>query len=108
MRIFNKEIKLNSKMIENIKRKLELIFWVAGLIILFFIEPERVSFSICPLHNLNLWCPGCGLGSSIHYLLHFDLLKSFQVHPIGFFAFIVILYRLIQLINNNNRRTYNG
>jgi hypothetical protein len=44
------------------------------------------------------WCPGCGIGHSIAYLLHGDVIKSFHTHFLGTFALLVIVYRIVQLI----------
>ncbi|MCL5991886.1 MAG: DUF2752 domain-containing protein [Bacteroidetes bacterium] len=37
---------------------------------------------------------------SISYLLHGNLLQSFQAHWLGPIALIIILYRIYQLIRN--------
>ena len=82
----------------------ETYVWIFGLTVLFFIEPHVGHFSICPLHNLGLsFCPGCGLGTSINYLMHGHLTLSFESHPLGSFALIILLYRIFQLIKTNHK-----
>jgi len=78
---------------------LELIFWIAALVILFVIEPSQVHFTLCPISNLGFdFCPGCGLGHSIHYALRLNFQDSFMSHPLGIFAILIIIYRIFKLI----------
>jgi len=80
----------------------ELSFWIIALIYLAAIEPSQSHFSFCLFKNIGLtWCPGCGIGHSIAYLLHGDVIKSFHTHFLGTFALLVIVYRIVQLINKN-------
>ena len=77
----------------------ELIIWTGGMVWLaFFVNPDHITWSLCPLKNLGFeHCPGCGLGRSVSYLLHGEFEESFQVHPLGGFALIMLTYRIIQL-----------
>lgn len=78
---------------------LELLFFIAALIYLFFKPEFSNSFSFCVLHNVGFeYCPGCGLGASIHYALHFDFQQSFEAHWLGIIALIIILLRTFSLI----------
>ena len=80
---------------------LEGYIWITALIFLAFVNADSTHFTFCPFHNLGIdFCPGCGLGRSIHYLLSFELIKSFQAHPLGGFALIVILHRIFTLTKN--------
>jgi hypothetical protein len=79
----------------------ELSFWIVSLIYLAMINPAESHFSFCLFNRLGFtWCPGCGIGHSISYLLHGDVIKSFHTHRLGTFALIVIVYRVLQLIRN--------
>jgi len=51
------------------------------------------------------WCPGCGLGHSIAFLLHGDLRNSFHAHWLGVPALIIILYRIFDLISQRVSET---
>ena len=84
----------------------EVFCWILGIsYLIFFHSPGESHFTICPLANLGLeFCPGCGLGNSISYLFSGDLISSFNSHPLGIFALIIIISRLISIINN--RRAY--
>ncbi|RZK71849.1 MAG: DUF2752 domain-containing protein [Pedobacter sp.] len=80
----------------------ELLFWVAALLMLAIAEPELPSqahhFTICPLANLGIsWCPGCGIGRSITQLLHGNLEESFAHHWFGVPALIIISTRVWSL-----------
>jgi hypothetical protein len=84
------------------KFPLEMYLWLVALLFLFSIEPSEGAFTFCPFHHLGLdFCPGCGLGRSISYLLHGDIRNSFEMHPLGVFAVLMLVYRILQLIKNN-------
>jgi hypothetical protein len=78
----------------------ELVFWVSALISLAFTNPAAAGhFSLCPLKTMGItWCPGCGLGHAISWLLHGDVRNSLQAHWLGIPALAVILYRIYGLI----------
>jgi hypothetical protein len=82
-----------------IKDNIELIFWAGGLSYLYFINVGEIHFQFCPLSLLGIqFCPGCGIGKSISYLLNFNLIKSFNAHPFGVAALIIITNRILTLI----------
>jgi hypothetical protein len=78
---------------------LEAVIWTAGLIALACYHPEtEVHVSLCPLANLGFdFCPGCGLGRSISHLFRGQFMASFQAHPLGIFAVIILVYRIVKL-----------
>ncbi|MDR3697140.1 DUF2752 domain-containing protein [Mucilaginibacter sp.] len=78
----------------------ELVFWIAALVSLALTDPmAQVHFSLCPLKALGFkWCPGCGLGHAISFLIHGDIRSSFRAHWLGIPAVIVLLYRIYALI----------
>lgn len=85
---------------------LEALAWLSGLIFLACIDPLASNhWSICPLKNLGFdYCPGCGLGASIHYLLRGDFYMSLQIHPLGLFAFTILISRIIVLTKSYFRK----
>jgi len=84
-----------------IYQNLELITWIAILIILFLPMPAETHFTLCPLQNAGFeHCPGCGLGRSANMALRGDIINSLQMHPLGIFAIIVIVFRIFALIND--------
>jgi hypothetical protein len=82
---------------------LEAAVWILSLFFLFFLPlGNEAHFSLCPLKNLGFpFCPGCGLGKSIHYLFILDFESSFAAHPLGIFALIILAFRIISLIKKN-------
>jgi hypothetical protein len=44
------------------------------------------------------WCPGCGLGHAIAFLLHGNVVKSWRAHWLGVPALVMIVYRIYELI----------
>ncbi|GAA4317742.1 DUF2752 domain-containing protein [Compostibacter hankyongensis] len=80
------------------KIDLELLAWTAGLICLACCNPGRGDFTLCPLANLGFThCPGCGLGHAIAYLLHGQWQASWESHPLGAPALLLILHRIAVL-----------
>ena len=78
----------------------EALIWISGLIILAFIKADSSPhFTICPFKNLGIdFCPGCGLGKSIHYLLNLKIQESLNTHPLGILAFAVLVRRIYDLV----------
>lgn len=69
--------------------------------LLFFLPGYQEGKSLCVSTLLGLGkCPGCGIGHAIHDALHLRLKDSFQHHPLGIFAVIVIFIRVKQLISS--------
>ena len=81
----------------------EALFWMAAIIFLAFIEPtESTHFTLCPFSAMGIdFCPGCGLGRSVSYILHGEITNSLSLHPLGVFAIIVLTTRVISLIKIN-------
>ena len=77
----------------------ELLFWLAALCALAFTNPGSSNhFSLCPLKAAGItWCPGCGLGHSISWIFHGDIVRSWQAHWLGIPALFIILYRIYVL-----------
>ncbi|MES2004538.1 MAG: DUF2752 domain-containing protein [Bacteroidota bacterium] len=82
-----------------VRQHLELIGWVAALVVVFFLPVNKPETSLCVFSLLGFGhCPGCGIGHSMHYALHLQLITSFQHHPLGIFGVMVIFMRIKQLI----------
>ncbi|MEE4259809.1 MAG: DUF2752 domain-containing protein [Bacteroidales bacterium] len=80
---------------------LELFFWIIALIYLFSMNADSTHFTLCPIKNLGFnFCPGCGIGHSLHHIMHLDIRASFSEHPLGIFALIVIILRIFTLVKN--------
>ncbi len=81
----------------------EALFWVAGLVYLAVTNPSANDhYNFCVVKRLGFRrCPGCGLGRSISYLFHGDLVKSYKAHPLGIFAVVVLTARIFSLIKIN-------
>jgi hypothetical protein len=79
---------------------LEAIVWIGAFIYLAVHDPYAQSeFTLCPLKNLGFhYCPGCGLGRSVSFLLHGDVVRSFETHILGIPATIIFFSRIISLL----------
>lgn len=85
-----------------IRRHLEAFFWVAAIVALALTSPVDQCYSLCIFHNLGIhWCPGCGLGHSISWLFRGDIVASFNAHPLGIPAMLIIAHRVYAIIRNN-------
>ncbi|MEE1884408.1 DUF2752 domain-containing protein [Pedobacter flavus] len=77
----------------------ELCFWIVAILLLWTSNPNNHHFSLCPLVNLGIdWCPGCGIGRSISWILKGNIKESFNAHWFGVPALIVLICRIITLI----------
>ncbi|UEG53025.1 DUF2752 domain-containing protein [Mucilaginibacter daejeonensis] len=87
-------------MIDLLKKNIELIFWTAAILALAAADPSaQPHYTICvfKLAGIN-WCPGCGLGHSISWLLHGDIAASLKAHWLGIPALAIIFWRTGQLL----------
>ena len=75
---------------------IEALVWSAGLLILALYNPHHQEhMSMCVFNNIGFkYCPGCGLGRSVSYFLHGDIVMSFSAHPAGIPAGIILLFRI--------------
>jgi len=85
----------------------EVLVWISGLLYLAIITPTSDShFSFCLFKIIGLeHCPGCGLGQAISYLFHGDFLASFQAHPLGILAVIILSIRIFSLLRRATGRS---
>lgn len=80
---------LTNKLISK-STNLELMFWISSLVYLSVINPNSNSnYSFCIYKFLGFkWCPGCGIGKSISFLIHGNISESFKSHWFWFFCII--------------------
>ncbi len=82
-------------------------FWVLGLVYLATLNPASDKHMVFCLNRRihSHDCPGCGFGKSVSYLLHGKILHSFRSHVFGPVGFLLILYRIYQLISKPSGHT---
>lgn len=91
-------------MIKKLFRKYsELVFWVVALIALGLSNPAGPEhYILCPFRLMGFkWCPGCGIGHSISWLLHGNIKASWHAHWLGIPALLTIIYRIGMLFKDN-------
>ncbi|MFB3133817.1 MAG: DUF2752 domain-containing protein [Rhodothermales bacterium] len=79
---------------------LEAVVWTAGLVALACTNPEAEGLIEACLSKV-LWgisCPGCGLGHAVAYLFRGEVVLSFQTHPLGPLAVVILVGRVIGLV----------
>lgn len=97
-------IRLLYRTVLYIRKNPERLFWSAALIILFFLPETKSAVSLCVFSLFGFGpCPGCGIGHAIHYALRLDINASFQHHPLGIPAVIIIFIRIKQLIHQTKK-----
>lgn len=90
-----------------LKKYSEPAIWSLALLGMFLMDPANNNLSFCVLKALGVsWCPGCGLGHSIHYALHMDFKNAWNEHPLGIPATAVILYQLYKTLPVNYKNNY--
>jgi hypothetical protein len=68
--------------------------WTLALIALYFMGEGP---SLCLFKWIGFdHCPGCGLGRSVHLLLHGSFTESFNAHLLGLPATLAIAYLALQ------------
>ncbi|MCF6271040.1 MAG: DUF2752 domain-containing protein [Melioribacteraceae bacterium] len=80
----------------------EALFWLTAFAYLAFINPyapKHLDFCLLSLVGIDT-CPGCGLGKSISMIFHGDFAGSFNAHPLGIPAILLISKRIYKLIKN--------
>jgi len=85
----------------------EPFIWIGAFIFLAIHNPyTQTDFTFCPFKNLGFnYCPGCGLGRSVSFLLHGDLIRSFRTHVLGIPATIILTFRTFSLLGISIRST---
>jgi len=84
---------------------LEAMIWTAGLAILAVAGPYLEGrFTVCIPTLMGFdFCPGCGLGTSVAYLLRGDLASSWAAHPLGVPAVLILGGRIASLLVHQSR-----
>ena len=78
----------------------EAAIWTAALVALACTDPRAGGLvSLCVLKGLGLpFCPGCGLGHSIAFLLEGQWTAAVQAHPLGPVALPVLVGRITKFL----------
>jgi hypothetical protein len=83
--------------ITTIKKHFEQILWIAALLFLYFMDVSTKANSFCLFRLIGLEsCPGCGIGHSIHYVMHLQFRQSFYEHILGIPSTIGIFYIILK------------
>ena len=87
------------KNIKFVKKNIELLVWTGSLMALWMMNPSKDQhFSLCLFKLLGFhYCPGCGLGHSVSFLLHGNIKQAVISNRMGLFALPVLLHRIFTL-----------
>ncbi len=79
-----------------VRINLEAFIWLMALLLLAFMDPNNTQSSLCLIHHIGIdQCPGCGLGHSISAAFHGQIAESFNRHPLGMAATVLLIIRII-------------
>ena len=78
----------------------EAVVWTAGLVALACTNPEAEGLIEACLSKwlFGISCPGCGLGHAVAYLFRGEIALSFQTHPLGPLAVVILVGRVVGLV----------
>ena len=94
-------VQYGNRLFRLLHRHLELIFWPLALLFLALTASPQAHFSFCLIRLSGIpWCPGCGIGHALGYLLQGHLLLSWEAHPLGAPALFIILMRIFSLVRD--------
>jgi len=81
---------------------LEALFWLAALAIVAVPDPQTgLGINLCLIENLELPCPGDGLGRSIAHLARGQVAASWTAHPLGGPAVAALLAHVVRLCTSS-------
>jgi len=71
--------------------------------LIFTLSPvSSEHITVCPFKVAGIDnCPGCGLGRSLIMLLHGDIIKSIEMHPLAVFALLLLIIRIGIVFRNS-------
>lgn len=77
-----------------LQKNLEGFLWLIALVLLALMSPALDAPSLCVFRQLGIEsCPGCGLGHSISAAFRGQFATSFEYHPLGIFALLILSIR---------------
>lgn len=84
----------------------EAYVWTGALVALACTDPTAPGvLDLCLFKHLGLsFCPGCGLGHAIVYLFQGAWLLSWEAHPLGGVAVLVLGHRIVTLLRSARPR----
>ena len=81
--------------------------WVALLGFLIMaaqLNPESTASTFCLFEKAGLsFCPGSGLGKSMAFTFRGNISESFQAHPAGAAAILIIMVRIGSILHRNKQ-----
>jgi Protein of unknown function (DUF2752) len=84
-------------MVTTLKNNGEAFFWSIALLLLALIPLQNLP-SLCIAKQIGfLPCIGCGIGHSIQAAFRGNIQESWQWHPMGIFAILILLHRIFTL-----------
>jgi hypothetical protein len=81
---------------------LEWFVFVAGLVLLGFMNPENTGHTFCLFEWAGIsFCPGEGLGHSIAYTFRGEFTHAINAHFVGPVAVIILASRIVHIWYRN-------
>ena len=88
-------------LLDFVQKNFEGFFWLTALVLLALMSPTLDEPSLCAFRWLGIEsCPGCGLGHSISAAFRGQFSASFDFHPLGIFAIIILSIRIFSVFKD--------
>ncbi len=76
----------------------------AGLLLMAFLDPFGSGTTLCLFERAGFsYCPGEGLGRSVALAFRGELQASFQLHPAGIAAILILTGRILSIFYRNHK-----
>ena len=75
---------------------------IGSMVILAFLLNLRYNFvpfyPHCIFHQMTGWyCPGCGNGRALRFIVHGEFYQAFRMNPFSFFIVPILVYEILAL-----------
>lgn len=89
------------------RARAEAMFWSLGVLAVAIADPNTGGLiSVCPFEAIGSWiglsfCPGCGLGHAVGFLVRGDLSQSMAAHPLAIPAVLTLTLHVRRLLGSS-------
>lgn len=83
----------------------EAFVWTGGIVLMALADPTREALlEVCVIKLAGFaWCPGCGLGHAVGFLVRGQFAEAISSHPLVIPVLAVLIVRVVTLIADLRR-----